>query len=85
MTLTQEKKNIRTLQGIVTSDAMDKTIAVIVKRTVLHPRYRKRYTRTKKYFVHDPQNRFHVGDAVSFHACRPFSRRKRWMVIYPQA
>lgn len=80
---TQSTTNQRVLAGNVVSDTLDKTITVLVSRTVLHPRYRKRYLQSKKYLVHDPKNAFHVGDAVRFRACRPISKNKRWLVLYP--
>ena len=60
---------------------MDKTIVVRVDRTTMHPKYRKRYTVSRRYLVHDEQNRYHIGDAVIFCETRPLSRRKRWRVL----
>lgn len=77
-----KKKIQRTLSGVVASDKMDKTILVKVERTKVHPKYKKRYMVTKKYKVHDPQNKFKVGDKVTCLACRPMSKDKRWRVVY---
>lgn len=71
----------RTLKGTVVSDKMDKTIVVRVDRTVVHPKYGKRYVRSKKYHVHDEKNVHKVGEAVSFQECRPYSKTKRWRVV----
>jgi small subunit ribosomal protein S17 len=71
----------RILQGIVVSDACDKTVIVRVERRVMHPVYKKFITRSKKYAAHDETNRFHPGDAVQIEECRPLSKRKSWMVI----
>ena len=68
----------RQFTGTVVSDKMDKTIVVKVDRTRVHPRYKKRYTVSKKYKVHDAENKFKVGDKVSFVECRPLSKEKRW-------
>jgi len=68
--------------GIVISNKMDKTIVVRVDRVKVHPKYKKRYTVSKKYKVHDEKNRFNIGDKVSFIECRPLSKDKRWRVIY---
>ena len=54
----------RELQGIVTSDAMDKTVTVKVERRVMHPIYKKFIVRSKKYLAHDETNRSKVGDNV---------------------
>ena len=67
--------------GTVVSDGGDKTIIVAVDRFVTHPKYRKKYRDTKKYAVHDPENRYHVGDTVQFVLTRPISKRKRFVVV----
>ncbi|MBI2415708.1 MAG: 30S ribosomal protein S17 [Candidatus Kerfeldbacteria bacterium] len=74
----------RHFQGQVVSDAMDKTIVVKVSRVRTHPMYKKRFTVTKKFKVHDEKNQFKVGDTVEFVECRPISKDKKWRVIYPQ-
>lgn len=73
----------RRLSGVVTSSAMDKTVVVKVERRVQHPKYRKYYTQSKKFHVHDEKNQFKVGDVVEFTETRPLSKTKRWRVIYP--
>lgn len=67
--------------GVVLSDAMDKTIVVKVSRTRIHPKYKKRYTVSRKYLVHDEKNAHHTGDTVSFVETRPLSRHKRWRLL----
>jgi len=80
--VTNKKETLRRrLAGVVVSDAMNKTIVVRVDRTVVHPKYGKRYVQGKKYHVHDEENAFHVGDLVSFQESRPISRNKRWSVV----
>ncbi|MVZ10074.1 30S ribosomal protein S17, partial [Enterobacteriaceae bacterium 8376wG6] len=44
---------IRTLQGRVVSDKMEKSIVVAIERTVKHPIYGKFIKRTTKLHVHD--------------------------------
>lgn len=77
----QDRKNAQEWKGTVVSDAADKTIVVAVERFVTHPKYRKKYLMTKKYAVHDPANRYHVGDTVTFRASRPVSKSKRFTVV----
>jgi len=72
----------RKFSGVVISDKMDKTIVVRVVRVKLHPKYKKRYSLSRKYKVHDEKNRFKVGDKVGFVETRPLSREKRWRVLY---
>ena len=68
--------------GIVVSDKMDKTIIIKVNRVKIHPKYKKRYSVSKRYKVHDEKNKFKVDDKVIFIECRPLSKDKRWRVIY---
>jgi small subunit ribosomal protein S17 len=71
----------RVLQGIVVSDACDKTVIVRVERRVMHPVYKKFITHSKKYAAHDEGNRWHKGDAVRIEESRPLSKRKHWVVL----
>ena len=71
----------RILQGVVTSDVMDKTVTVRVDRRFQHPVYKKFITRSKKYAAHDEENTYKVGDVVRIEETRPISKRKRWRVI----
>lgn len=80
----EEKKNVikKKFHGIVVSDKMNKTIVVKVDRVKIHPKYKKRYTVSKKYKVHDEKEQFKIDDKVTFIECRPLSKDKRWRVIY---
>lgn len=81
--LNKKKKVIRKkFSGIVVSDKMDKTIIVRIDRVKIHPKYKKRYSVSKRYKVHDEKNKFKVDDKVIFIECRPLSKDKRWRVIY---
>ncbi|NTW22812.1 30S ribosomal protein S17 [Candidatus Falkowbacteria bacterium] len=71
----------RKFSGVVMSDKMDKTITVKVEQVKIHPKYKKRYTVSTKYKVHDEKNQYKVGDKVNFVECRPLSRDKRWRVV----
>jgi len=71
----------RELQGVVVSDAAEKTVIVRVDRRVQHPVYKKYVTRSKKFMAHDEANRFKIGDTVRIRECRPLSKRKRWEVV----
>lgn len=71
---------MRTKRGTVTSNKMDKTIVVAVHSYKIHPKYKKRYRVSKKYYAHDPENIYKVGDAVTIYETRPLSKLKRWTV-----
>jgi small subunit ribosomal protein S17 len=71
----------RVLQGVVVSDACDKTVVVRVERRVKHPIYKKFITLSKKYMAHDEHNTYHPGDTVRIEESRPISKRKHWVVL----
>jgi small subunit ribosomal protein S17 len=79
---TTKKITGRKLAGVVLSNKMDKTIVVRVDRVAVHPKYKKRYTVSQKYKVHDEKNQCQEGDKVTFNECRPISKDKKWRVIY---
>ena len=68
-------------KGTVVSKKMDKTIVVKVNRIKIHPLYKKRYTVSKRYKVHDPKEEAKIEDKVIFEECRPISKGKRWRLI----
>lgn len=68
-------------RGIVVSNTPDKTVVVSVESLKTHPKYRKKYRSTKRYQVHDPENRHLVGETVEFQECRPISKHKRHCVL----
>jgi small subunit ribosomal protein S17 len=69
------------MEGVVTSDKMEKTVVVKIEHRVLHPVYKKYVRRTISYKAHDPNNGAHVGDRVRIEETRPLSREKRWKVV----
>ena len=75
------EKAIRTVQGRVVSNKMDKTITVMVERTVKHPIYGKFIKRSTKLHAHDEANVCNEGDLVSVTECRPLSKSKTWMLV----
>ena len=70
----------KTFQGTVVKVAMKDTCTVLVNRYVQHPKYKKYYTQSKKYLVHDAGNSAKVGDKVTIRETRPISKRKRFIV-----
>lgn len=77
----QGARNKQTLQGVVKSDKMDKTIVVVITLRKLHPLYKKYVTRSKSIKAHDEENEAHEGDTVRVVECRPLSRDKRWRLV----
>ena len=68
----------RTLQGRVISNKMQKTITVLVERTIKHPKYGKYIKRSTKLHAHDEENTCQEGDVVEIAQCRPLSKTKSW-------
>ena len=79
--MTDERNNRKVRQGVVVSDANDKTIVVQITERKPHPIYGKMITSTKKLHAHDENNEAHVGDTVSIMETRPLSKMKRWRLV----
>ena len=79
MTEQTTEKLTRTLQGVVTSAKMEKTVTVLVERKVKHPLYGKYVVKSKKYHAHDEVG-CQEGDKVEIAECRPISKTKSWTV-----
>ena len=77
--MTEQK--IRTVQGRVVSNKMDKTITVAVERFVKHPIYGKFVKKSKKLMAHDDENTCGIGDTVRIMETRPLSKNKRWRLL----
>jgi small subunit ribosomal protein S17 len=60
---------------------MKKTVTVRIERTLVHPKYGKRYAVSAKFKAHDETNAAKIGDEVVIEECRPLSRDKRWRVV----
>lgn len=76
--MTTQEKQPRTLTGTVSSNKMDKTIAVLVERRVKHPLYGKYIRRSTRLLAHDEANECNQGDVVVIQASRPISKNKSW-------
>jgi small subunit ribosomal protein S17 len=80
-TAADPRGNRKTLQGLVVSDKMDKTVVVAVEDRVKHPLYGKVIRRTSKLKAHDETNQVGIGDRVLIMETRPLSATKRWRVV----
>ena len=75
------RKVSRERVGEVTSDRMDKSIVVVVKRKVKHPIYGKFVNKSSKFMAHDEENSANMGDTVKICETRPTSKNKRWRLV----
>lgn len=76
-----DNKVIRTVQGRVVSNKMDRTITVAIERRVKHPLYGKFVRQTTKLMAHDQDNDCRIGDVVQIRECRPMSKHKSWQLV----
>ena len=74
------KRIKKTIEGVVVSDRMDKTVVVESSRLVKHPVYKKLIKRRARYKAHDENNQCKIGDKVRIVESRPLSKYKRWRV-----
>lgn len=72
---------MKILTGKVVSTKMSKTATVAVERLVVHPIYKKRLIKIRKYHVHDEGSTAKVGDKVRFVASKPYSKSKKWVLV----
>jgi len=76
-----EKKTLRTVEGRVVSNKMDKTVTVLVERQVKHALYGKYIKRSIKLHAHDADNACKEGDVVRVTEIAPMSKTKNWRVV----
>lgn len=70
---------MRSKKGVITSNKQEKTLVVTVHTYKNHPKYKKRYRVSKKFHVHNPENKqFEIGEEVTIYETRPISKLKRW-------
>ncbi len=76
-----ERTSRRSVQGVVKSCKMQKTVLVTVMREFKHPKYEKRVRRTKHYVVHDEEAQAKAGDVVEIMETRKLSKTKTWRLV----
>jgi len=73
---------MRTKTGIITSNKMVKTLVVKVDTYKNHPKYKKRYKVSKKFYAHvEDASVYNIGDSVTIAETKPVSKLKRWKVV----
>lgn len=79
--MSNSESNARIMVGKVVSDKMDKTIVVMIERTVKHPRYGKIMKRRTKIHAHDENSVCKIGNVVKVRESRPLSKTKTWVLV----
>ena len=75
-----EKRRVRTMTGVVTSNKMDKTVVVQIERRTKHPVYKRYVVKHNRFKAHDERNECQIGDVVVIKESRPMSKDKHWRV-----
>ena len=78
---TGKKRLQKTLEGVVISNRMQKSVVVRVDRKVRHSLYEKTIRKSAKFMAHDEENKCRVGDRVMIRETRPLSKKKCWRVV----
>ncbi|WP_058533011.1 30S ribosomal protein S17 [Legionella saoudiensis] len=79
--MSTNESNARTMVGKVVSDKMDKTIVVMIERSVKHPKYGKIMKRRSKVHAHDENQVCQIGNIVKIRESRPLSKTKSWVLV----
>jgi small subunit ribosomal protein S17 len=78
--MAEAQKNLKTMQGKVLSNKMEKTVTVLVERRVKHPVVGKVIKLSSKFHAHDEKNSIGEGDLVEIAESKPMSKTKTWVV-----
>ncbi len=79
--MSSNETNGKTMIGTVVSDKMQKTIVVMIERTVKHPKYGKILRRRSKLHAHDENQVCKIGNVVKIQESRPLSKLKNWVLV----
>lgn len=72
---------MKTFEGTVTSNKMQKTLTVVVSRRYREARIGKIVSSRKKYKIHSEDSSVNIGDRVEFCECRPISKDKKFRLL----
>ena len=76
-----KKRSSQQIRGVVSSDKMNKTRIIEVKRRLKHGLYHKAVIRHAKFFIHDEKNESKVGDTVIAVGTRRLSKNKAFRLL----
>jgi len=75
---------MHTKTGLVIPTKQEKTVIVEVTEYKAHPKYKKRFKISKKFYAHNPENKkFEAGETITVYETKPLSKTKRWTVVQP--
>lgn len=70
-----------TMNGVVVSDKMDKSVVVAARRAAYSSKLHLKYWKTRRFMAHDELNLCREGDRVIIRSCRPLSKHKAYVVV----
>lgn len=70
----------RSKTGVVVSNKMQNTVVVLVHSYKSHPKYKKKYKVSKKFYAHT-EAVIEEGSTVVIQETRPISKLKKWLVV----
>jgi len=68
------------LSGNIVSKSSAQTAVVEVVNWKTHRIFKKRYKTNKRYLVHNPEDKFELGQSVVIAPTRPLSKLKHWQI-----
>lgn len=81
MTAASYRPSQLTIQGVVVSNKMDKSVVVAARRRAYVSKLQKHYFKTRRFMAHDEPNLCREGDHVVIRSCRLMSKRKSHIVV----
>lgn len=70
--------------GKIVSNLQAKTLIIEVTTSKIHPKYKKSYKVSRKFYVHNPEDKkFEIGEEITVYETKPISKTKRWTIVKP--
>jgi len=70
----------KSLTGKIIKTNNDLIATVSVDRLVTHSKYHKKYTISKKFLVHNPENKFKIDQIVKITETKPMSKKIHFII-----
>lgn len=81
LTNASHRPSLLTIEGVVVSDKMNKSVVVAARRHAYSSKLQKAYLKTRRFMAHDELDLCREGDRVIIRSCRHMSKRKSYVVV----
>lgn len=81
LTHAEFRPSLLTIEGVVVSNKMNKSVVVAARRKAYSSKLRMSYLKTRRFMAHDEFDLCREGDRVVIRSCRPLSRHKMHVVV----